>query len=97
MKTNATTVLTLTPASVASTVFARGNAVNGREFETHCTTCRSINQTRAGAAHGGEFGRVTGRLVDHGCSPALEATKRVGSDKALDAWLASPRAVGTWP
>lgn len=87
-------VLVIALMSVASAVFAAGDAVRGQQlYESRCIACHSVDQSRVGPAHQGVFGRRAGRVADYDYSPALKASKLVWSEKTLDAWLANPERV----
>lgn len=90
-----TTVLTVALMSIASAVFAAGeaagDATRGQElYQSRCTGCHSVDQSRIGPAHLGVFGRRAGRVAGYDYSTALKASKVVWSDKTLDAWLRNP-------
>jgi cytochrome c len=86
-----TIVLAVALMSIASAVFAAGDAVRGQQlYESRCVACHSVEQSRVGPAHQGVFGRRAGRVAGYDYSPALKASKLVWSDKTLDAWLANP-------
>jgi cytochrome c len=84
-------VIAATLLSVASAVFAAGDATRGKElYESRCVACHSVDASRVGPAHQGVFGRRAGRVVGYNYSAALKASRVVWSEKTLDAWLASP-------
>jgi cytochrome c len=86
-----TIVLAVALMSIASAVFAAGDAVRGQQlYESRCVACHSVEQSRVGPAHQGVFGRRAGRVAGYDYSPALKASKLVWSDKTLDAWLTNP-------
>lgn len=77
--------------SVASAVFAAGDATQGQAlYESRCVACHSVDASRVGPAHKGVFGRRAGRVVGYDYSAALKASKLVWSEKTLDAWLSNP-------
>jgi cytochrome c len=86
-----TIVLTVTLMSIASAVFAAGDAARGQElYQSRCTGCHSVDQNRIGPAHQGVFGRRAGQVAGYDYSGALKASKVVWSEKTLDAWLRNP-------
>jgi cytochrome c len=86
-----TIVLAVALMSIASAVFAAGDAVRGQQlYESRCVACHSVEQSRVGPAHQGVFGRRAGRVAGYDYSAALKTSKLVWSEKTLDAWLANP-------
>ena len=94
MNNHISIVVAIALMSVASAVFAAGDAARGQQlYESRCIACHSVDQSRVGPAHQGVFGRRAGRVADYDYSPALKASKLVWSEKTLDAWLANPERV----
>ena len=92
MNRNLTAVLAIALLSVASAVYAVGDAARGPElYESRCSGCHSVDQNRVGPAHQGVFGRRAGRAPGYGYSAALNASKLVWSEKTLNAWLTNPQ------
>ena len=84
-------VIAVALLSVASAVFAAGDATHGKElYESRCVACHSVDESRVGPAHKGVFGRRAGRVVGYDYSAALKTSKVVWSEKTLGAWLTSP-------
>jgi len=84
-------VLATALLSVASAVFAAGDAVRGQQlYESRCVACHSVDQSRVGPAHQGVFGRRAGRVAQYDYSEALKASEVIWSEPTLDAWLANP-------
>jgi cytochrome c len=91
MKKQVTIVLAVALMSMASAVFAAGDAAHGQQlYESRCIACHSVDQSRVGPAHQGVFGRRAGRVVGYDYSAALKASKVIWAEKTLDAWLSNP-------
>jgi cytochrome c len=86
-----TIVLAVTLISIAPAVFAASDAARGQElYQSRCTGCHSVDQSRIGPAHQGVFSRRAGRVTGYDYSAALKASKVIWSDKTLEAWLRNP-------
>ena len=91
MNKQVTIVLAVALMSIASAVYAGGDAAHGQAlYESRCVACHSVDQSRVGPAHQGVFGRRAGRVAGYDYSAALKASKVVWAEKTLDAWLANP-------
>jgi cytochrome c len=92
MNKNLSAMLAVTLLSVASAVYAVGDAANGQSlYESRCIACHSVDQNRVGPAHQGVLGRRAGRAPNYDYSPAVKASRIVWSEKTLDAWLSNPQ------
>ncbi len=82
-------------AATFTTVFAgNGEASKGATlYQSRCTGCHSLDESRVGPAHRGVVGRKAGSVADFKYSPALKKSKVVWSEKMLDQWLTNPERV----
>src|ERR1700748_3771329 len=80
-------------ADVASGVALVGDATHGQAiYESRCTACHSLDQSRIGPAHRGVFGRHVASVPEFDYSPALRKSNVIWTAKNLDRWLTNPEA-----
>jgi cytochrome c len=83
----------LTSVAVASGAPLVGDAVHGQAiYESRCTACHSLDQSRIGPAHRGVFGRHVASVPGFDYSSALRKSNVVWGAKTLDSWLTNPEA-----
>ena len=83
------TCLSLTAPAAGST----GDAARGKSlYESRCTACHSLDQSRIGPAHRGVYGRHAARVVGFDYSPALKKANIIWNARTLDRWLKDPEA-----
>ena len=70
-----------------------GDAVRGHElYQSRCTACHSLDQSRSGPAHRGVFDRRAGSVPGFDYSPALEHSGVRWTATNLNRWLTDPEA-----
>jgi cytochrome c len=83
----------LTSVAVATGAPLVGDAAHGQAiYESRCTACHSLDQSRIGPAHRGVFGRHVASVPGFDYSPALRRSNVVWGAKTLDHWLTNPEA-----
>jgi Cytochrome c2 len=90
-----TALLALSPAA-SSVAWAEGDAANGEKLFRQCKSCHAVEagKNRVGPSLHGLFGRKAGTVDSFaGYSEGLKASNIVWDAKALDPYLASPKAV----
>jgi cytochrome c len=95
MKTYRIVLVAFTLAITANAWAAEnGDAINGTKlYESRCTACHSVDESRVGPAHRGVVGRKAGSVAGFKYSQALKNSKIVWSGKTLNSWLANPEQV----
>jgi cytochrome c len=68
---------------------ARGHAL----YQSRCTACHSLDQSRIGPSHRGVFDRPAGSVPGFDYSPALKRSGVRWTAANLDRWLANPEAL----
>ena len=77
------------PDGVATGDPVRGHAL----YQSRCTACHSLDQSRIGPAHRGVFDRVAASVPGFDYSPALKRSGVRWTEANLDRWLANPEAL----
>src|SRR5262249_7684709 len=80
-------------AAFTGLALAGGDAVRGKAlYDSRCIACHSPEAHRVGPMHNGVFGRKAGSAAGYDYSEALKASRGVGTEQTLAAWLANPEA-----
>jgi len=73
---------------------ATGDPVRGHAlYQSRCTACHSLDQSRIGPAHRGVFDRLAASVPGFDYSPALKRSGVRWTEANLDRWLANPEAL----
>jgi cytochrome c len=71
----------------------KGDPVRGHElYQSRCTACHSLDQSRIGPAHRGVFDRVAGSVPGFDYSDAVEHSGVRWTAANLNRWLTDPEA-----
>lgn len=76
------------PAGVVKGDPVRGHAL----YQSRCTACHSLDQSRIGPAHRGVFDRIAGSVPGYDYSPALKHSGVRWTSANLNRWLTDPQA-----
>src|SRR6516162_2120868 len=72
----------------------KGDPVRGHAlYQSRCTACHSLDQSRIGPAYRGVFDRVAASVPGFDYSPALKRSGVRWTEANLDRWLANPEAL----
>ena len=72
---------------------AKGDPVRGHElYQSRCTACHSLDQSRTGPAHRGVFDRRAASVPGFDYSPALQHSGVRWTAANLNRWLTDPEA-----
>src|SRR5215468_12645231 len=72
----------------------KGDPVRGHAlYQSRCTACHSLDQSRIGPAHRGVFDRRAASVPGFDYSPALKRSGVRWTEANLDRWLANPEAL----
>jgi cytochrome c len=83
----------LVQAAPATDGVVKGDPVRGHSlYQSRCTACHSLDQSRIGPAHRGVFDRLAGSVPGFDYSPALKRSGIRWSAANLNRWLADPEA-----
>jgi cytochrome c len=78
----------------ASDGATQGDPVRGHAlYQSRCTACHSLDQSRIGPAQRGVFDRLAGSVAAFDYSPALKRSGVRWTPANLDRWLANPEAL----
>lgn len=78
----------------ASDGTTQGDPVRGHAlYQSRCTACHSLDQSRIGPAQRGVFDRLAGSVPGFDYSPALKRSGVRWTPANLDRWLANPEAL----
>jgi len=84
----------LAQSANASDGATKGDPVRGHAlYQSRCTACHSLNQSRIGPAQRGVFDRLAGSVPGFDYSPALKRSRVRWTAANLDRWLANPEAL----
>src|SRR6516164_3703521 len=84
----------LAKSESASDCVATGDPVRRQAlYQSRCTACHSLDQSRIGPAHRGVFDRLAASVPDFDYSPALKRSGVRWTEANLDRWLANPEAL----
>ena len=73
---------------------AKGDPVRGQTlYQSRCTACHSLDQSRVGPAHRGVFDRLAGSVPGFDYSPALKDSGVRWTAANLNRWLTDPEAL----
>src|ERR1700761_1133862 len=61
-------------------------------YESRCTACHSLDQSRIGPAHRGVYERHVASVSGYDYSPALKKSNVIWNARSLDRWLTNPEA-----
>jgi cytochrome c len=90
-------VLLLAPHTLladASDGVTKGDPVRGHTlYQSRCTACHSLDQSRIGPAQRGVFDRLAGSVPGFDYSPALKRSGVRWTAPNLDRWLTNPEAL----
>ena len=71
----------------------KGDPVRGQTlYQSRCTACHSLDQSRVGPAHRGVFDRQAGSVPGFDYSPALQHSGVRWTAANLNRWLTDPEA-----
>jgi cytochrome c len=85
---------TLAQSTNASQGVTKGDPVRGHAlYQSRCTACHSLDQSRIGPAQRGVFDRLAGSVPGFDYSPALKRSGVRWTAANLDRWLANPEAL----
>jgi cytochrome c len=85
---------TLAQSANASQGVTKGDPVRGHAlYQSRCTACHSLDQSRIGPAQRGVFDRLAGSVPGFDYSPALKRSGVRWTAANLDRWLANPEAL----
>ena len=72
----------------------KGDPVRGQTlYQSRCTACHSLDQSRVGPAHRGVFDRLAGSVPGFDYSPALKHSGVRWTAANLNRWLTDPEAL----
>ena len=84
----------LAQSANASDGVTKGDPVRGHTlYQSRCTACHSLDQSRIGPAQRGVFDRPAGSVSGFDYSPALKRSGIRWTAAKLDRWLANPEAL----